>query len=157
VLDKPLTSQERPGLARDVCPLRGAAADPANCRWRAQFWFHPASGSAPSLPWPRRGGRISVVDSEILEPAGLPGAAASWQLCCPVCGAPEVEQGLQSGGDHTAVTIQPDRDRYDSPIGTRGGYVSIALECGAGHEFYLVTANHKGAEYIALVLQWRPG
>jgi hypothetical protein len=49
--------------------------------------------------------------------------------------------------------IQPDRDGYDSPIGTRGGYVSVALGCGAGHEFYLVIANHKGAEFIAVILQ----
>lgn len=96
---------------------------------------------------------MSVANSEILEPAGMPGAAASWQLLCPVCRAAEVEQGLHSGGDHTAVTIQPDRDRYDSPIGTRGGYVSIALGCGTGHEFDLVIANHKGTEYIGVVLR----
>jgi hypothetical protein len=61
----------------------------------------------------------------ILESADLPGAAAAWQLSCPVCGAAEVEQGPRSGPDHTAVTIQPDRDGYDSPVATRGGYVSM--------------------------------
>jgi hypothetical protein len=90
-------------------------------------------------------------DAEILKPAELPGAAAAWELSCPACGAAEVEQGLRSGGGHTAVTIQPDRDGYDSPIGKRGGYVSIALECAAGHGFELVMANHKGAEYVAVV------
>jgi len=94
-----------------------------------------------------------MVNREILQPDALAGTAASWQLCCPVCGAAEVEQGLHSGGDHTAVTVRPDRDRYDSPVGTRGGYVSIALECSAGHQFDLVIANHKGAEYVAVLLR----
>jgi hypothetical protein len=94
-----------------------------------------------------------VTASGILLPDNLPDAAASWQLCCPVCGAAEVEQGVYSGGDHTAVSVHPDRDAYNSPVGTRGGYVSIALECTAGHRFDLVIANHKGAEYLALVLR----
>jgi hypothetical protein len=90
-------------------------------------------------------------NAEILEPAQLPGSAAAWQLSCPACGAAEIEQGSRSGPDHTAVTIQPDRDGYDSPIGTRGGFVSIALDCAAGHAFELVIANHKGAEYVAVI------
>jgi hypothetical protein len=64
-----------------------------------------------------------------------------------------VDQGLHSQGDHTAATVQPDRDRYESPIGTRGGYASIALECVAGHGFDLIVANHKGAEYLGVALR----
>jgi hypothetical protein len=94
-----------------------------------------------------------MADAEILEPAELPGAAAAWQLSCPLCGADEVEQGPRAGPDHTAVTVQPDRDGYDGPVGTRGGYVSIALDCAAGHAFELVIANHKGAEYVGVVLR----
>jgi hypothetical protein len=94
-----------------------------------------------------------MADAEILELAHLPGAAAAWQLSCPVCGVADIEQGQRSGGDHTAVKVQPDRDACDSPIGTRGGYVSIALECTTGHELDLVIANHKGAEYVGLVLR----
>jgi len=94
-----------------------------------------------------------MANREILQPDALAGSVASWQLRCPVCGAAEVEQGLHSGGDHTAVTIQPDRDGYDSPVGTRGGYVSITLDCAVGHQFDLVIANHKGAEYVAVLLR----
>jgi hypothetical protein len=59
--------------------------------------------------------------------------------------------GHRSGRDHAAVTLEPDRDGYDSPIATRGGYVSIGLSCPDGHEFDLVIANHKGAEYLGVV------
>jgi hypothetical protein len=45
-------------------------------------------------------------DAQILEQGDLPGAAAAWQLSCPVCSTASVEQGLRSGADHTAVTIQ---------------------------------------------------
>ena len=68
-----------------------------------------------------------------------------------------MEQGLASDGDHSAVTVQPDRDRYDCPIGTRGGYVSIELRCLAGHRFDMVIANHKGAEYLGIVAPALPG
>ena len=73
-----------------------------------------------------------------------------WQLHCPECGTNAVErQGFE--GDHGAVTVHQDRDEYSSPIGTRGGYVDIALECGYGHAFRLVVANHKGFEFIGTV------
>jgi hypothetical protein len=70
-----------------------------------------------------------------------------------------VEQGvldeegyrLEEGGDHHAVTVHPDQDAYASPIGTRGGYVDVRLWCAAGHAFSLVVANHKGAQFIAVV------
>ena len=94
---------------------------------------------------------LNMPDGELLERADLPGASAAWLLHRPVCLSAEVEQGLGSGGDHSAVTVQPDRDRYDSPIGTRGGYISIELHCPYGHDFDLVIANHKGAEYVGVV------
>lgn len=95
-----------------------------------------------------------------------------WQLkmFCPECGN-EVEQWGPWGeawsdaagqhapvpdkpadtGDHTAVTVHPDRDDYDSPIGTRGGFTQIDLTCPAGHKFALIIANHKGSQFIAAV------
>jgi hypothetical protein len=85
----------------------------------------------------------------------------AWRLHCPVCSAPEIERGQldedgsrpdEAGGDHTAVTVHPDRDAYSSPLGTRGGHVEIRLWCAAGHNFQLVIANHKGAEYVGVVV-----
>ncbi|MFF3934209.1 hypothetical protein [Streptomyces hirsutus] len=49
------------------------------------------------------------------------------------------------------MTVHPDRDEYASPIGTRGGLVEIRMWCAGGHAFQLVVANHKGAEYVAVV------
>lgn len=76
---------------------------------------------------------------------------------CPECGQPGVEQtGPHDGdGDHRAVTVHPDRDEYDSPIGTRGGYTQIDLWCPDGHQFALIIANHKGDEYIGAVTKTR--
>jgi hypothetical protein len=73
-----------------------------------------------------------------------------WELHCPECGQVGVEQ-MGPGGDHGAVTVHPDRDDYDSPIDTRGGYTRIKLFCPAGHGFDLIVANHKGAEFIGVV------
>jgi hypothetical protein len=47
--------------------------------------------------------------------------------------------------------MEPDRDEYVSPVGTRGGFVKIDLSCSAGHRFDLVIGNHKGAEIIGIV------
>lgn len=88
-----------------------------------------------------------------------------WQLACPECAALEIERGSfdeeagevaydpddERSSDETSVTVHPDRDSYSSPIGTRGGFVEIRMWCGAGHAFQLVVANHKGAEYVAVV------
>ncbi|MGW2550111.1 hypothetical protein [Streptomyces sp. NPDC001635] len=83
-----------------------------------------------------------------------------WRLQCPECAAPEIERGRldengyadeTSRGDAAAVTVHPDKDGYGSPLGTRGGYVEINLWCAAGHNFSLVVANHKGAEYVGVV------
>jgi hypothetical protein len=38
-----------------------------------------------------------------------------------------------TGGDQVSVMVHPDRDDYDSPVGTRGGYT-----------FSLIIGNHKG-------------
>jgi hypothetical protein len=75
---------------------------------------------------------------------------------CPECGEFTVEQtgpddGPDYGLDHRAVTVHPDRDSYDSPIGTRGGYTQIDLWCPAGHSFALIIANHKGDEYFGAI------
>lgn len=101
----------------------------------------------------------------VLQPTKDLTEELAWRVQCPECSAPEIERGEldgtgalpydpdddAEGGDHTAVTVHPDRDAHDSPIGTRGGYVEIRLWCGMGHNFRLVVANHKGAEYLAVV------
>jgi hypothetical protein len=89
----------------------------------------------------------------IVVPGEHPAGTLQWLLCCPTCGEEAVDRAgwTQGGGDHEAVTIQPDRDDYDSPIGTRGGYLRVDLECVAGHGFALIVANHKGAEYLGVV------
>lgn len=68
-----------------------------------------------------------------------------WQIHCPRCAAPEIEGGRR--GD----VVHPDDDVAVSPLGTRGGHVSADMECGAGHEFQLVVANHKGAAYVGIL------
>ncbi|MFJ6759514.1 hypothetical protein ACIQNK_31425 [Streptomyces sp. NPDC091273] len=73
-----------------------------------------------------------------------------WQVQCPACGIQEIERAMD-GGDHESVAVHPDRDDYDSPLGTRGGYVRVDLACAAGHGFALIIGNHKGAEYIGVV------
>lgn len=73
-----------------------------------------------------------------------------WRLMCPACGAREVEREAR-GGDHESVTVHPDRDAHDSPLGTRGGYVSVSLTCAAGHGFDFIVANHKGEEFVGVV------
>ncbi|MFF4407217.1 hypothetical protein [Streptomyces sp. NPDC001404] len=90
--------------------------------------------------------------SEILVP--VPHAEGSWnmrwQLACPACGSDVVDRAGYAP-DHEAVTVHPDRDEYDSPLGTRGGYVRIDLECGEGHGFAFIVGNHKGAEFVGIV------
>ncbi|MFF4952566.1 hypothetical protein [Streptomyces chattanoogensis] len=90
---------------------------------------------------------------EVLVPMQriTPDWSMRWQLMCPACGAGEVEN-VDYAPDHEAVTVHPDRDEYDSPIGTRGGYVRVDLECSAGgHGFALIVGNHKGAEFVGVV------
>lgn len=83
-------------------------------------------------------------------PGAHPRGTLQWQLCCPECGEDVVDRaGFVP--DHEAVTIQPDRDGYDSPLGTRGGYLRVDLSCVAGHAFALIIANHKGAEFIGVM------
>ncbi|MGA2828723.1 MAG: hypothetical protein ABSF03_21685 [Streptosporangiaceae bacterium] len=86
-------------------------------------------------------------------PGASPAGTLQWQLSCPVCGEDAVDRvgWTQGSGDHEAVTMQPDRDDYGSPIGTRGGYLRVDLECVVGHGFALIVANHKGAEFVGVV------
>lgn len=89
----------------------------------------------------------------IVENRDLPGVYWMLHMPCPECGEAGVEPtGPDEGdGDHRAVTVHPDRDEYDSPIGTRGGYTQIDLWCPVGHQFALIIANHKGDEYIGAI------
>jgi hypothetical protein len=73
-----------------------------------------------------------------------------WQLMCPACGTDAVDRAASSS-DEESVTVHPDRDGYDSPIGTRGGYVRIDLTCAQGHGFALVVGNHKGSEIVGVI------
>jgi hypothetical protein len=73
-----------------------------------------------------------------------------WWLNCPVCEDYCVEQ-MGPAGEQSAVTVHPDLDEYDSPVGTRGGWTQVRLFCPAGHGFDLITANHKGSQAIAIV------
>lgn len=82
------------------------------------------------------------------QSSSFPGC--TWELACPECGDRSIDRDNPAGGDHRAVVVYPDRDDYDSPIGTRGGYVQIDLQCSDGHHFALVIGNHKGAEIIGL-------
>ncbi|ETA00755.1 hypothetical protein CcI6DRAFT_03788 [Frankia sp. CcI6] len=87
---------------------------------------------------------------QVLVPDGTTADGLQWQLRCPSCGADTVDRA-DFAEDHRAVTVFPDRDDYDSPIGTRGGYVQVDLQCPVGHRFALIVANHKGAEFVAVV------
>lgn len=95
---------------------------------------------------------MTVTNAQVLRPSMNPAVSTlgwwGWKLRCPECGEECVER---HGGDDAAVTVHPDRDQYDSPIGTRGGYVKVELFCPAGHGFDLVIANHKGCEFIGVV------
>jgi hypothetical protein len=64
---------------------------------------------------------------------------------CPVCLTCQIEDH-----DNTAI-VHEDRDEYDSPAGTRGGYVEIPLECIMGHQIAVLVGNHKGQHYINVV------
>jgi hypothetical protein len=78
------------------------------------------------------------------------GGKERWQVLCPVCRNECVEQQGPTG-EASAVTVHEDRDEYDSPIATRGGYTQIKLHCPDGHGFDLIVANHKGCQFIGLV------
>jgi hypothetical protein len=63
-----------------------------------------------------------------------------WAVC-PACG--EVD-GMEDGD--TIYAVGPDRDEYDSPARTRGGWVETRGTCSmCGHIYSLVIGNHKGA------------
>ncbi|MEY9895671.1 hypothetical protein ABIA31_009361 [Catenulispora sp. MAP5-51] len=78
----------------------------------------------------------------------------AWELRCPFCGDNTIDRNVNGEyvDDHEAVSVHPDQDKYESPIGTRGGFVSISMLCAAccrGFDF--VVANHKGSEQIGIV------
>jgi hypothetical protein len=94
---------------------------------------------------------------EALRAGGGMGLADDDPDYCPDCGSPDIDRD-PGQRDHDAITVHPDRDNYDSRIGTRGGYAQVALCCTRGHAFNLILANHKGAEYVAVVKdEDRPG
>ena len=59
---------------------------------------------------------------------------------CPACG----EKHGMEGGD-TVYDAGLDCDEYDSPAGTRGGWIATQGHCGhCGQRFSFVIGNHKG-------------
>jgi hypothetical protein len=78
---------------------------------------------------------------------------AVWQLSCPECGETEIEQAGDSG-DPGGTAHGGGGDA--SPIGTDGGYTDFRLRCRAGHQFRLVVAGAKGAQYIGVVQAGAP-
>jgi hypothetical protein len=76
---------------------------------------------------------------------------AAWQLACPECG--ETEIGAPE--DDSGVATHSGRDE-DSPLGTRGTYTEFRFRCRAAHRFRLIVAQHKGAEFIGVVLPGAP-
>lgn len=66
----------------------------------------------------------------------------------PAFGNGEVERADVTG-DREAVTVQPDRDNYESPY--RSGYVRVDLTCSDGHGFAFIMGNHKVAEFVGVV------
>lgn len=95
---------------------------------------------------------MPVRHSEVLVPVQKETQEWSmqWQLKCPACGTESVEN-KDFAPDHEVATVNPDRDDYDSPLGTRGGYVRVDLTCGEGHGFAFIIGNHKGAEFLGVV------
>jgi len=86
--------------------------------------------------------------------AGTTPGTWGWELRCPFCGANTIDRNVDGEyvDDHKAVTVHPDQDKYESPIGTRGGFVSISMLCATcGRGFDFVVANHKGSEQIGIV------
>lgn len=123
-------------------------------------WENVPRRQASDAPWENVPKRM-LDHPEVLVAEGAGGKTRTapcltWHLLCPYCGD-EIEQwGNGDGGDETAVTIHSDRDAYDSPAGTRGGYVEIRLECTSGeHRFRMLSANHKGAQYISIISNWQ--
>ena len=76
-------------------------------------------------------------------------AQLRWQVQCPVCANSNVERDPD---DDASVRLHPDKDEYASPISTRGGFVEVYLACTSGHRFQIIVANHKGAEFVGVVL-----
>ncbi|MEV1170141.1 hypothetical protein [Nonomuraea sp. NPDC049784] len=89
--------------------------------------------------------------ASVLQPDGETprGGGLRWLVRCPKCGEENIDRA--ETGPHQSVTMHPDRDEYDSPTGTRGGYVQVELTCSGGHDFRLFLANHKGMEYIDII------
>jgi hypothetical protein len=62
------------------------------------------------------------------------------RLRCPHCGSPD---GMEDGD--TVYATGPDHDAYDSPAGTRGGWLELRGICSLCRTpFSLVIGNHKG-------------
>jgi hypothetical protein len=76
----------------------------------------------------------------------LPPWSEDGELLCPTCGAEVLEFG-----ESRDVVVHPDRDEYDSPIGSRGGWTSFDIYCHGCGWFSLVIAQHKGSIVARLV------
>lgn len=86
-------------------------------------------------------------------------AGQVWAVRCPACGEDCIEQGglPEVPREQWAVSVHEDLDDYEArnPLSTRGGYTEVRLWCSACSErFRLVTANHKGAQFLGLARGW---
>lgn len=115
-------------------------------------WFNLGENPVPRIERAIRDlqGKKAPKPSQVLELTDDNPLRLCWDIHCPTCGEQTMDR-VGHGGDHTAVTVYPDRDAYDSPIGTRGGYLRVELCCPAGHYHALILANHKGDEVLALI------
>jgi hypothetical protein len=99
-----------------------------------------------------------IGQDEIIEGAPWMQSAdgvAVWQLACPECGETEIEQGAEPG-DGDGVTVHPDGEPQDSPIGTQAGFTEFSLACSSGHRFTLVFGSYKGAQFLGVVQAGAP-
>ena len=62
-------------------------------------------------------------------------------VCCAACGE---TYGMEAG--ETVHAVGPDRDEYDSPAGSRGGWIETRGDCSCcGQRYSFIVGNHKGA------------
>lgn len=113
--------------------------------------YHPTPTYEPGVALMTTGNPTNPLPYDlVLTPALQFTQRHVWQLNCPRCGDQMIDRENWEP-DHLAVTVHPDRDQRDSPLGTRGGYVQVDLQCSEGHHFALIIANHKGMEFLGVV------
>lgn len=75
-----------------------------------------------------------------------PEGAYQFQVLCPSCSG-----SVESWNMRILEHADTDERLPHNPLGTRGEYTEIVLECFSGHPLRIVTANHKGCQYLAVL------